>query len=277
MVGPRVFVTGGAGTVAGWLVRTAPAAIDLHVTEHRTLVPDGVRTRASVHRLDLRRRDEVERRISEIAPDVVVHTAYVQDEPAAIVDATAAVAAAAASVGASMLQLSTDVVFAGDRPPYDESSEPDPVSDYGRWKAEAERRATAILADVCITRTSLVVSIDPPDRATAGLVEALRARRPITLFHDEMRQPIRAEDLAAELWALVALDRADRAGVWHLPGPEHLSRSDIGLRLARRLGLDPSPLTVGSAADHPSPRPRDPALVSRRRQALGVRLQAVDA
>ncbi|MCB1266927.1 MAG: sugar nucleotide-binding protein, partial [Microthrixaceae bacterium] len=127
MVGPRVFVTGGAGTVAGWLVRTAPAAIDLHVTEHRTLVPDGVRTRASVHRLDLRRRDEVERRISEIAPDVVVHTAYVQDEPAAIVDATAAVAAAAASVGASMLQLSTDVVFAGDRPPYDESSEPDPV------------------------------------------------------------------------------------------------------------------------------------------------------
>ncbi|HMR94873.1 MAG TPA: sugar nucleotide-binding protein [Microthrixaceae bacterium] len=272
-----MLVTGGAGTVAGWLVRTAPAAIDLHVTEHRSPVPDHVRTRATVHRSDLRRRDEVGHRISEIAPDVVVHTAYLQGERAAIVDATAAVAAAAASVGASMLQLSTDVVFAGDRPPYDESSEPDPVSDYGRWKAEAERRAAAILADVCITRTSLVVSIDPPDRATAGLVEALRARRPITLFHDEMRQPIRAEDLAAELWALVALDRADRTGVWHLPGPEHLSRSDIGLRLARRLGLDPSPVAVGSAADHPSPRPRDPALVSRRRQVLGVQLQAVDA
>ena len=47
----------------------------------------------------------------------------------------------------------------------------------------------------------------------------LRAGEDVTLFSDEYREPIRADDLAAELWALAAMPTGERAGIWHLPAP----------------------------------------------------------
>lgn len=272
----RVLVTGGAGNLGGWLARTAPDGVALHVTEHRTPVPVEVAARSTVHRVDLTDDDAVQRLVIDVGPDVVVHTAYVQTERAAIVDATRNVAAGAARVDASLVHLSTDVVFSGDQPPYGEDDPLDPTTDYGRWKADAEAVARSLVPDVCITRTSMVVSIEPLDRGTASLSAALLDGREVTLFDDEMRQPIRAEDLAAELWVLVGLDRRDSAGVWHLPGPERLDRFILGMRLAARLGLDASSATVGRAADVAPERPRDPELTSDRRARLAIRLRPVD-
>ncbi len=195
-----------------------------------------------------------------------MHTAYSMTGRASIIDATANVAAGCRSTGAALVHLSTDAVFAGDDPPYVETDPPRPITDYGRWKAAAEAIASELVPDVCITRTSLVVSLDPPDPATAWLLAAVRAGERPTLFSDEWRTPVRAADLAAALWALLALDRADRAGVWHLPGPEVLSRRQIGARVLAALGLGrPDDLTrTGSIADHPSPRCADLTLGSDR-------------
>jgi dTDP-4-dehydrorhamnose reductase len=271
----RALVTGGVGTVAGWLARTAPAGVELNVTRHRTPVPDEVAEVAAVHDVDLADAGAVRELVRAVRPEVVVHAAYAPSERTAIVEVTGAVAGAVAEVDASLVHLSTDAVFGGDRPPYAEGDPPDPVSDYGRWKAEAERVAVAAVPDACVTRTSLVVSTDPMDRSTAALAWALGVGEEVRLFHDERRQPIRAEDLAAELWALVALDRSARAGVWHLPGPEHLSRLELGRRLAEHLGLDPSAIRAASAVDAAGPRPRDTRMLADRRRVLGVRLRSV--
>lgn len=272
----RVLVTGGAGNVAGWLVRTAPEEVEVHVTEHVTAVPVAVRDIATVHSVDLRDEAATAAVFHTLRPDVVIHAAYVQDCRDGIVDATRSVAACAARCGASLVHLSTDVVFSGDRPPYTETDEPDPISDYGRWKAEAERCSASAVPDVCIVRISMAVSLDPPDRVTATLLAALRSGDDVTLFDDEMRQPIRTVDLARELWSLVSVDRMRRAGVWHLPGPEHLSRMALGLRMARLAGVPTATVRSASASTHPVPRPRDPELSSVRRGTLGVTLMAVD-
>jgi len=273
----RVLVTGGAGNLGGWLVRTAGPDVDLHVTERVTSVPADVAARAAVHRIDVGDAGALARLVAAIAPDVVIHTAYAMDDRAAIVDATHNVAAATAAVDASLVHLSTDVVFAGDAPPYGERDPLDPTTDYGRWKAAAESEAQDLITDVSIVRTSMIVSLDPLDRGTAALVAALRSGTAVTLFTDEMRQPIRAEDLAAEIWDMVMLDRDQRAGVWHLPGPERMDRHALGVRLATRLGLDPSAFAVALAADVAPERPRDPELVAERRRQLSVRLRPVDA
>lgn len=275
--GRRVLITGGAGNVAGWLIRRRPGDADLHVTVHRSPLEDRVRGTVRPHRVDLRRADDTARLMDEVRPEVVIHTAYTQADRDAIVAATGSVAAGAAEVGASLVHLSTDVVFAGDHPPYDEMSSPDPIDDYGRWKLDAEQAAVAAVPDACTVRISLAVSLDPPDRVTAALTGALGSGRGVTLFHDEMRQPIRSQDLAAELWALVALERTERAGIWHLPGPEHVSRLQLGSRLAAALGVDPGGIRSASAATHPTPRVRDPRLVGRRRAVLGVDLSPFDA
>jgi dTDP-4-dehydrorhamnose reductase len=264
-----VLVTGGAGLIASRLVLAAPPGVELVVTARRTPVPARVRAVADVRPVDLCDAAATAALVEELSPEVVVHAAYTQTVRRDVVDASDSVAAAAAAAGSAVVHLSSDAVFDGDHPPYAEDDPPDPVSDYGRWKAEAERLVVAAVPDACITRTSLVISVDPPDGATAALLGGLRDGPPPRLFRDEWRQPIRVEDLVAELWALLARPRAGRAGIWHLPGPERLSRLELGRRMARFCGLDPDAIVEASRADHPTPRPADLTMVGDRRTALG--------
>ena len=271
----RVLVTGGAGLVARHLVRSAPTGCEIVVTWRSAPPPSG----PTAHRVELSDASAVSRVLDEVRPDVVVHTAYSMSARSDVVDATAAVAAAAASVGAALVHLSSDMVFDGGAAPYLEDDVPAPVNDYGRWKLEAEQLASAAVPDATVTRTSLVVASDPPDHQTRWLGRALASGDPVTLFHDEYRTPVRADDLAAALWVLAGaapgaggtvLDRAERAGPWHLPGPERLSRAGLGRRVATVWGMDVGGIRTASAAEHPEPRPRDLSLASLRQGSLGI-------
>ena len=163
-------------------------------------------------------------------------------------------------MGASLIHLSTDLVFDGRASPYDESAEPRPMMQYGHSKLTAEHHASSV-PGAAIVRTSLIVRVVPPGRSTAWLVEALeRGERP-TLYVDELRCPILDEDLAAQLWELAALPADNRAGVWHLAGPEAISRYALGLLLVAQQGADPTPLCPGRS---PGDRPRDVRLLTRR-------------
>lgn len=254
----RVLITGGAGLVAGHLVRTAPADVELHVTWRTSRPVAG----PAAHQVDLCDAAAVGALCEQVRPDLVVHTAYSQSSRADVVDATAAVAAAAAACGARLVHLSSDMVFGGGDATYDEDDVPDPLNDYGRWKLASEQLAVAHVPAVLVTRTSLVVSGDPLDHQARWLQRALTAGEEVTLFDDEYRTPVQAHDLAGAIWDLVA-DEA--AGVVHLAGPERLSRAQIGLRCAQQLGLPTDLVRTASAADHPEPRPRDLSLASVRR------------
>ena len=256
-------MTGGAGLVGSTLVATVPDGVEVHATERTT----PVRGPAEVHTVDLADPDEPVGLLQAVRPDVVIHTAYGKDDLARdVVAASRSIAAACAIHDVALVHLSSDVVFDGEHAPYAEDSPLVPVHAYGRAKAEAEGDVQTAVPDVAIVRTSLVCRADPLDPPSAWIVDSLRAGEPITLFTDEIRRPIRVEDLAAMLWDLVALPRPERAGPWHLVGPEALSRHAIGLLLAAAYGLDPAGITAASSRDVESaePRPRDLTLTSAR-------------
>jgi dTDP-4-dehydrorhamnose reductase len=261
----RVLVTGGAGLLGQMLLGTAPAGVELHATQRHTPVRgEGVR----VHRLDLADAAATATLVETAAPDVVVHTAYGKAQGERdIVEATAAVATACARSVAALVHVSSDVVFDGEHAPYDEDAAPAPIEPYGRHKARAEQAVRATVPDATIVRTSLLIRPDPPDATTRWLADELRAGREPRLYADELRCPTAPDDLAAMLWELVGLPPDARTGVWHLTGPEAVSRYTLGLLLARRLGLDPA-FTAGSNREHPTPRPRDLRLSTRRADTL---------
>src|ERR671936_1783888 len=98
------------------------------------LVPD-----ADTTRVEIRDLYQVQRHVSRVRPDAVVHAAYRMEEWDTNADGAANVAEAARD--ARLVHLSTDVVFSGRKGcAYLEEDELDPVTDYGRSKAEAERR-----------------------------------------------------------------------------------------------------------------------------------------
>jgi dTDP-4-dehydrorhamnose reductase len=227
--------------------------------------------------VDLTDSDAVARAFRDVAPDAVVHAAALarvgdchRDPDRAFRVNTAASAHLAelcAAAGARLVHVSTDLVFDGERPPYRETDPPAPLSVYGRSKAEAERAVLAHPGHV-VVRVSLLFG---PALTTSSSffdqqVEALRAGRPVTLFEDEWRTPI---DLATAARALVELARADVEGVFHLGGPERLSRLEMGRLLARHLGAGEELLRAVRRSDVPAgePRPCDTSLDSGRWRA----------
>ncbi len=68
-------------------------------------------------------------------------------------------------------------------------------------------------------------------------------------------------------------------GRFHLGGPERLTRHELGLRIARALGLPPEGIEAALQADHagPEPRPADTSLDSgRARRELGWEPRPLD-
>ena len=244
-----MLVTGAAGLLGTWLRRTAPEPTAVLPMTHRTRLPgdDGLVA-------DLRDAAEVAAVFARARPDVVIHTAYAHDE-ASIVAATQHVVEAARAVGADLVHISTDVVFSGDGVPRAEDASPDPISDYGRWKARAEQIVSDALPGAAVVRLPLIVSLDPEDHVIAQ-IRAGHDGGPTLWFSDELRQPAYGEEIARALWSIVALDGTARAGAWQLPGPERLTRAEIAQRVVAVLGLDQG--LIASGATPPAvQRPRD--------------------
>ena len=122
--------------------------------------------------LDVRDGVAVARLMADLRPAAVIHTAYDMTSPEAmqpvIVEGTRHVAAAAAALGARLVTMSTDVVFDGEHGPYCEADLPNPITPYGRAKAEAERAVAGLCPEAAMVRTSLIYGFDPPIRAPCG-------------------------------------------------------------------------------------------------------------
>jgi dTDP-4-dehydrorhamnose reductase len=197
--------------------------------------------------------------------DAVIHTAYRQDSPDAwsvIVDGSRTVAEAASAAGARLIHMSTDVVFSGARGRYVEEDELDPVTDYGRAKAEAEGAVSAANPEALIVRTSLLYGGATPGRHEQ---DALEARFPF--FTDELRCPTHVADLAD---ALLELAPFEVKGPLHVAAEEAVSRCELARLIARR-GVPCTSTTEAGVT-----RPLDCTLdSSRARSLLTTRLRDV--
>jgi dTDP-4-dehydrorhamnose reductase len=236
----RVFVTG----LGGYLGRAIRAS-DPTVC--------GVTGRAEA---DVRDADAVSRLLDAAEPDAVIHTAYVQEGPDARsvnVDGSATVAAAASARGLRLVHISTDVVFSGTLGrPIREDDPVEPVTEYGRTKADGEVAVRAEHAAAVIVRTSLIYGGTSPSRH-----EQLARDPGMTFYTDEIRCPVAAPDLAAALLELAG--RREIAGPLHIGGPDALSRFDFARLVC---GHDVN------GALRPPGRPGDLRLDSSRAQAL---------
>ena len=215
----------------------------------------------------MRDAEAVSELLERLRPDVVIHTAYRQDDDGVNTVGSENVARAAAALGVRLVHLSTDVVFDGRKgAPYVEADPLSPVTEYGRAKAEAEVRVALAHPDALLVRTSLLYGGGTPSK------HELAARDPaFTFFTNEIRSPVQVTDLAR-----------GAAGAGRARRRRPAARRRRRRRLARRArGADPrrsGPLRAGAgvaaarllarlvARAGPAPdaaprRPRSPELV----------------
>ncbi|HEY5664252.1 MAG TPA: sugar nucleotide-binding protein [Ilumatobacter sp.] len=251
----RLFVTGGAGFLGRHVVN-GPAA------QRWELVAP------SSQALDLRNPDSVRSVIGDWRPTAIIHTAYRRDDRASIVAATRHVAEAAARSRARLVHVSTDALFGGRSAPYREADDPTPITDYGRWKAEAEQIVADTAPGAVVVRTSLLFGGHELSPHELAVRDAIEGRSAMAFFTDEIRSPGLVDDVAAALVALAG--RRDLVGRLHLGGPEPLSRADLARRTAQRHGWDASRLRFSTLAAAGMVRPARVVLDSSLAAAHGL-------
>jgi dTDP-4-dehydrorhamnose reductase len=215
--------------------------------------------------LDVRDREQVIRHIVDWKPAVVVHLAYRKSDASTIIEGSANVAEGAAACRARLIHVSTDMVFAGRENDYCEADHTDAVVDYGRWKAEAERRVLDAAPSAVIVRTSLLYGT----KRLARWQEDIRDGSPITWFTDEIRAPAHVADVAAAICALAA--RPDLVGPLHVAGPEAVSRAALAQAVAGWMHLSDGAVRTGARDGVAASRPGRIVLDSSRAAALGIR------
>ncbi|MCH7792750.1 MAG: SDR family oxidoreductase [Planctomycetes bacterium] len=238
--------------------------------------------------LDICDADAVRATLEDVAPDVVVHLAAISNTNACErvpalsrrvnLEASLTLAELCARREIPLVFSSSDLVFAGDKPPYAEDDEPQPSNVYGMHKAGAERGIRDVHESAAICRLPLLFG--PPSPAypasrgsfMQGWLETLRRGEPLNLFVDEFRTPVSARDASQGLLLIVDELLARRqVATMHLGGPERLSRYDFGLLMCDAFTLPRDLINPCAQVDvhMDAARPKDVSLSSERARALG--------
>ena len=218
-------------------------------------------------RLDLGDPGRLDDIFSLINPDVVVHLAAIADvgraerEPEAAaavnVGGAASVAERCVKFGARMIYVSTEYVFSGTRGYYNEADQPNPVTQYGRTKLDAELAVARICNDWCLVRTSIVYGWPAPGKRNFApwLIETLRRDEPYHAPTDVFRTPVYVAHLAEGIGELVM---GNHQGIYHLAGRDWVSMYDFASAIAGEFRLN-TDLVIPAG-----PVPFDPRRAGRR-------------
>lgn len=222
----RILVTGGSSYLGQHLV---PRTVEVHnciytyFSQNPLDLPGGVW-------LDIRDKESTTRLVHDCHPDVIIHTAgsnRSEDMEDVITLGAENITSAAKQADARLIHISTDVIFDGSQAPYREVDPPSPIHAYGRAKAVAEGIVSGHDNHVII-RTSLIYGLAVMDLSTKWIVNALEAGESITLFNDQLRNPVWVETLSR---ACLELCDSQFTGIINIAGRQQMSRAELGMRL----------------------------------------------
>ncbi len=242
--------------------------------------------------MDVTQRASVKEVIGVEKPDVIINcAAFVKVDDAETqreaawhtnVSALEHLSEMARKIDARIVHISSDLVFDGLRAPYTETDSPRPINYYGRTKLASENVLRTSGIDHTIFRTCLIYGAAENVKANYALSVflALEEGQPVYAATDMLSAPTLVDDLAL---AIVRATERKRLGLYHVGGPEMITRFEFANRIAEVFGLNPGliiPTTISELKSNGrwrADRPARSGLVSLKAQTdLGLRLSDVN-
>ena len=231
-------------------------------------------------KLEISDKEQVEKTLKEVSPEVVVHAASLTDVDKCElnrelawrinVEGTINVAEATKAAHAFLLYISTDYIFNGKKGQYGETDPPDPINYYGLTKLKAEQEVKSIANDYCIARPSVIYGTVPAAgkiNFSLWLLNALKNGEKVKALIDQWNSPTLNTSLAK--MTLEILERR-LTGTFHLCGATRINRYDFAKKIAQIFDADPDLIVPTLAKDLSwvAPRPRDSSLKIEKDQRL---------
>lgn len=252
-----VLITGARGLVGRALV------------EH--CLSSGDKTLAYGHaELDITDTEKVEQVILEHRPDAVINCAAWTDvdgcetnpEKARLANSLGPenLARACQKAGAVLVTISTDYVFDGSKEGfYTQHDQPRPISVYGQYKLEGERKAQEAHARTIVVRSGYIFGAGGKNFLSTVISRAERGE-PMKAIGDYWGTPTYGPDLAVRLRELALLDLP---GIYHVVSSGEGASFETFTREALRLtglGTDGLEVVSGDSLGRPAPRPHNSRL-----------------
>jgi len=279
----HILITGGSGLLAtNWacVVRNG-WDVTLGIHQHKVHI-EGVDSCL----LELNDFSLLEDQLEQLAPDLVIHTAGMtsvdrcekEPELAEQVNAVIArnIARATAKRKISLVHISTDHLFSGDNSFSTEESLVEPINEYGRTKALAEKWVQAENPKALIIRTNFFCWGHGHRKSFSDwLIYNLREGQELSLFDDVYFSPILADTLVLVVHELV---EKRISGVYNLVGDERISKYDFAITLCNEFDLSAGLIRRQQVKNSSlqAKRPRDMSLDNQKvRKLLGRKIGTV--
>jgi dTDP-4-dehydrorhamnose reductase len=195
---------------------------------------------------DLLDPDAVYRVIAQSKPDAVIHCAALADIDTCEAkpdlayqlnaDLPARLADACARRNIRLIHISTDAVFDGQTDGvYNEGDLPNPQGVYAQTKLEGERSVLQVNPKAIVARVNFYGwSLSGKRSLSEFFIHNLNAGKTVNGFTDVLFCPMLVNHLGEVLLAM--LERGLR-GLYHVVGPQAMSKYQFGIEIARKFGL----------------------------------------
>ncbi|HID9123247.1 TPA: dTDP-4-dehydrorhamnose reductase [Klebsiella michiganensis] len=189
--------------------------------------------------LDITNQDMVLDTVEKYLPDVIVNAAAYTAVDKAESDSKAAMnvnaigpanlALAANKYNAKIIHVSTDYVFDGNaNEPYDEKSETNPLSVYGKTKLDGERLVIQANSEAIIIRTAWVFS-EYGNNFVKTMLKLGREKDSLGIISDQFGCPTYAGDIANAIITMIR--QKNNIGIYHFCGDEIVSWYEFAQRI----------------------------------------------
>ena len=255
---PRMLVVGARGFLGAHLARASAGSFEVWKGEREAAARPGLVV------IDITDVASVNAAFDLARPDVVLLLAAISDidrceverDTALAVNVRGAenVANACARVGAKLMFTSSAAIFDGTKHGYIEDDPANPVSFYGETKVRAEAAVLSAVPSAIILRIALAIGFAAMS-GTASILDKLArlwAEGSAVEFPAfEYRNPIDPESLSV---FTVQLINRGASGVFHIGSSDVITRFELGLNLAQRMGYSWLALPQAEAQKGRAPR-----------------------
>jgi dTDP-4-dehydrorhamnose reductase len=223
--------------------------------------------------VDITKKDQVEQFFQDNQFDFFLHlAAYTNVDGAEVekekayainVEGTKNVFEQSVAKKINFIYISTDFVFDGKNPPFDEESKPNPISYYGLTKYQGEE----IIGDEgMIVRIAYPyrTQFEPKKDFVRTIYHLLRENKQLTMVENALMTPTFIDDIA---YGLKYLINHYSKQIFHLVGSQSLSPYEAGKLIAQKFNLSEdliSPISYGEYFKNKAKRPQFSQIVSKK-------------
>lgn len=243
----KIVFTGITGLLGGYFLKQKKSGYEIFGLGNKNIQEDP----GNFIKTDIRDKKNISDCIKKINPEVIVHAASIgnvdycernPDEAYEVnVVGTKNILDVAKEVGAKVVFLSSNAIYEGNNPPYNEEFNLNPVDVYGKTKVEGERLVINSNLDFVILRLMTMYGwpqLNGRANPVTWVIDSLKKGQEINVVSDVYNNHLWAGQAAEVIWEII--EKSIKKGIYNIAGADCISRFELALKVANVFKLDAS-------------------------------------